>query len=124
MKWTAEGKKVGDKVAFFRFRHSPEIALGVITGETQTRWKIDDDRYVRKDSGKFVGNGEKYSYAFDADQEAMKGIAEQHATRETNSRFHLIRNWVDSMRRFEDDKQTVVDLLWPIVEPLLAKEKA
>lgn len=117
MRWTAEGKNVGDKVAYYPFRLSDTLRIGVIVGETPTRWKIDDGRMLTKDTGRFVGG--KHRYAFDADDEVEKRMQRDIEDQILAARKRKIREFVDGRPVRE-----VVSLLWPIVGPLIEGEKA
>lgn len=106
MKWTPEGKKIGDKVAG---RSGLGMSILKITGETKTQWIVGKHR-IMKQSGRFVGT--PWASAYDCDDELMATLESEKVHRESLRKRDCIRKWVVSTPADE-----VVALLWGLVGP-------
>lgn len=118
MKWTAEGKKIGDTIAWRTY--GGEIRMVKIDGETPTLWKIDRMR-VRKSDGSVPG--ETQLRAFDADADACATIQEQECERLASERFFQIEEFIRKSRRSNSTRAMVADLLWDIVSPHIERDE-
>lgn len=120
MKWTAEGKKIGDKIAIHKDRWSRVIVLVEITGETKTQWIIPNHR-VRKSDGLLLGSYHRGSVrrAYDADDETVRITEQQEKDALMNDRREAIARWVRGV-----SASSAVELLWPVVGKLIEGEQA